>query len=58
MKKPITINDKRKNMINSLNDKENPYSLCWTNHILKINYNSGLTVKGFQNGFLNLKFQN
>jgi hypothetical protein len=23
MKKPTTINDKRKNMINSLNDKEN-----------------------------------
>ena len=50
MKKPLTTNDRKKNIINSLNDKENPYSLCWTNHILKINYNSGITVKGFQNG--------
>ena len=49
-KKPLSRKLKKKQLIESLNDKNNPYSTFWPNYLLKVNYNSSLQVKGFQNG--------
>ena len=47
--------NKEKIIINALNNKENPYSIYWPNNLLKINYNSNLEIKNFQNGIPQFK---
>ena len=49
-KKNIIRKNKEKIIIEAINNKKNPYSVAWTNNYLKANYNSGLEIKGFNNG--------
>ena len=55
--KKISRKEKQQLIIDSLNNPENPYSTVWSNKILKINYNVGLEVKGFQNGIPTFKIK-